>query len=33
MLGGVTNAYVILQPPGFVTMLIEANHIYRTIPI
>jgi hypothetical protein len=33
MLGGVTNAYQILQPPGFVMMLVEANHIYRIIPI
>jgi hypothetical protein len=33
MLGGVTNAYVVLQPPGFVIMLVEANHIYRIIPI
>src|SRR5262245_9520009 len=33
MLGGVTNAYHVLQPPGFVIILIEANHIYRIIPI
>jgi hypothetical protein len=33
MLGGVTNAYHVLQPPGFVVILIEANHIFRIIPL
>jgi len=33
MLGGVTNAYQILQPPGYVMMLVEANHISRVIPV
>jgi hypothetical protein len=33
MLGGVTNAYHVLQPPGFVIILVEANHIFRIIPI
>jgi hypothetical protein len=33
MLGGVTNAYQVLQPPGYVVILIEANHIFRIIPI
>ncbi len=33
MLGGVTNAYQVLQPPGYVIILIEANHISRTIPV
>jgi hypothetical protein len=33
MLGGVTNAYQVLQPPGYVIMLIEANHISRIIPV
>lgn len=33
MLGGVTNAYQVLQPPGFVVILIEANHVFRIIPV
>ncbi len=33
MLGGATNAFHVLQPPGHVVILNENNHIFRVIPI